>query len=280
MGHHVFADSATNGPRGQALVEELIPHIEATFPAIPTAWARLLSGHSSGGWSSLWLQVTYPETFGGVWSISPDPVDFRDFQRIDLYARDENMFRDRDGNRRPLARRGERPVLFFDDFSRMEDVLGDGGQLRSFEAVFSPLGADGRPRRLWDRNSGAIDPEVARAWQKYDIRLVLERNWPVLGPKLAGKLHVLTGELDTFYLEGAVRLLKESLATLQSDAVVAVIPGKDHSSILDSALAARLDREMQAALELELEHDGDRSKSKASDATPSRSPAPVSVSGR
>jgi hypothetical protein len=268
MGHHVFADSGTNGPRGRALVEELIPHIEATFPAIPVASARLLTGHSSGGWSSLWLQVTYPETFGGVWSISPDPVDFRDFQRIDLYARGENMFRDRDGNRRPLARRGDRPVLFFDDFSRMEDALGDGGQLRSFEAVFSPLGPDGRPRRLWDRNSGDIDPEVARAWQKYDIRLVLERNWPVLGNRLAGKLHILTGELDTFYLEGAVRLLKESLATLQSDAVVDVIPGKDHSSILDAALAARLDREMQAALE--------HHRSKASDATPSRSPAPVS----
>ena len=33
-GHHVFADSATNGPRGTALVEEFIPYIERTFPAI------------------------------------------------------------------------------------------------------------------------------------------------------------------------------------------------------------------------------------------------------
>src|SRR6185312_22062 len=79
-GHHVFADSATNGPRGRALVEELIPHIEATFPAIAEPRARLLAGHSSGGWSSLWLQITHPETFGGVWSTSPDSVDFRDFQ--------------------------------------------------------------------------------------------------------------------------------------------------------------------------------------------------------
>jgi S-formylglutathione hydrolase FrmB len=268
MGHHVFADSATNGPRGRALVEELIPHIEATFPVIRAASARLLNGHSSGGWSSLWLQVTYPETFGGVWSTSPDPVDFRDFQGIGIYERGENMFRDRDGNRRPLARRGGRPVLFFDGFSRMEDALGDGGQLRSFEAVFSPLGPDGRPRRLWDRTTGAIDPEVALAWQKYDIRLVLERNWPALGPKLSGKLHVITGALDTFYLEGAVRLLKESLATLESDAVVEVIPGKDHTSILDAALAARLDREMQAAL--------DRDHPNASDARPARSPATVS----
>jgi hypothetical protein len=270
MGHHVFADSATNGPRGRALVEELIPHIESTFHAVPRASARLLNGHSSGGWSSLWLQVTYPETFGGTWSTSPDPVDFRDFQRIDLYARDANMFHDRDGKRRPLARRGGRPVLFFDDFSRMEDVIGDGGQLRSFEAVFSPLGSDGAPRRLWDRGDGAIDPEVARAWQAYDIRLVLERNWPVLGPKLAGKLHVITGALDTFYLDGAARLLKESLATLKSDAVVEIIPGKDHSSILDAELTARLDREMKAALNRN--HD----PAPASDATSSPSSAPAS----
>ena len=70
-GHHVFADSATNGPRGAALIEELIPHIEKTFPAIADPRARLVNGHSSGGWSSLWLQVTYPESFGGTWSTSP-----------------------------------------------------------------------------------------------------------------------------------------------------------------------------------------------------------------
>jgi Putative esterase len=265
-GHHAFADSATNGPRGRALVEELIPHIERTYHAIGRPTGRLLCGHSSGGWSSLWLQVTYPETFGGAWSISPDPVDFRDFQGIDLTAPGANMFRDRAGNRRPIARRRSRPVLWYDDFSRMEDVIGDGGQLRSFEAVFSPIGPDGRPRRLWDRATGAIDPEIARAWEAYDIRLVLERNWPRLGPGLSGKLHVMTGALDTYYLEGAVRLLKESLAALGSDAVVEVIPGKDHSSILGPELTARLDREMNAALD----------HARASDANPSPDPAPLS----
>ena len=110
---------------------------------------------------------------------------------------------------------------------------------------------------------------MARAWEAYDIRLVLERNWPALGPKLAGKLHVITGALDTFYLEGAVRLLKESLAALESDAVVEIIPGKDHSSILDAELAARLDREMKAAVDRDHEH------APASDASPSPSPAPA-----
>jgi Putative esterase len=247
-GHHVFADSATNGPRGQALVEELIPHIEKTFPAIAEPGARLLNGHSSGGWSSLWLQVTYPDTFGGTWSTSPDPVDFRDFQRINLYAPGENMYRDPQGNRRPLARRGEEPVVFYEPFSRVEDVLGEGGQLYSFEAVFSPLDRDGKPRKLWNRATGVIDPEVTKAWEAYDIRLKLERNWKTLAPKLAGKIHVITGEIDTFYLEGAVKLLKESLAKLGSDAVIEVVPGRDHSTLMDTALSERINREMTAAV--------------------------------
>lgn len=245
-GHHVFADSPTNGPRGTAMVEEFIPFIERTFPVVADPRARLLNGHSSGGWSSLWLQVTYPDVFGGTWSTSPDPVDFRDFQRIDLYAAGENMFKDRDGRRRPIARMGRLPVLWYEPFSRMDDVIGRGGQLGSFEAVFSPLDRDGRPRRLWDRSTGAIDPEVARAWEPHDIRLVLERNWPALGPKLGGKLRVITGGLDTFYLEGAVSLLRESLARLGSDAVVEIVPDRDHRTILDPALADRLDREMRA----------------------------------
>ena len=248
-GHHVFADSAFNGPRGRALVEELIPHIEKNFPAIAKPQARFVNGHSSGGWSSLWLQVAYPDVFGGVWSISPDPVDFRDFQQINLYEAGENMFRDRGGDPRPIARRGTRPVLFYESFSRMEDVIGDGGQLHSFEAVFSPIEKDGRPRPLYDRATGKVDPETAKTWEAYDIRLVLERGWNSLAPKLAGKIHVVMGDLDTFYLEGASRRLKESLARLGSDAVIEIVPNRDHSTILDAGLAERFNREMNEALD-------------------------------
>ena len=46
-GHHVFADSATNGPRGAALVEELIPYLEKTFPIVAEPRARLLTGPPS-----------------------------------------------------------------------------------------------------------------------------------------------------------------------------------------------------------------------------------------
>jgi S-formylglutathione hydrolase FrmB len=243
-GHCVFADSANNGPWGKALVTEFIPYIEKTFRAVGKPEGRFTRGHSSGGWSSLWLQVAYPDFFGGCWSTSPDPVDFRDFQRIDLYKQGQNMFKDENGKPRPLARFGDTPAIFYQQFSDMERPIR-GEQLGSFEAVFSPRGEDGEPMKLWDRTTGAVDNAVALAWQKYDIGLILRKNWKVLGPKLTGKIHVYMGNMDTFYLDGAVRLLQKDLKDLGSDAVVEMLPG-DHATVMTHELEQRIDREMAA----------------------------------
>jgi S-formylglutathione hydrolase FrmB len=246
LGHHVFADSANNGPVGTALVEELIPHVEKTYRGIGEAGARFVTGHSSGGWSSLWLQVEYPDTFGGCWSTSPDPVDFRDFQRVNVYAPGTNLFTDTDGKPRALSRPVGGRALDFRRFSDMEVLMGRGGQLGSFEAVFSPKGSDGKPRQLWDRKTGAIDPAVAKAWEKYDVRKKLEREWDDVGSRLAGKLHVYMGDEDTFHLDGATRLLRRSLESLGSDAVVEMFPGKTHA-LVDAKLRERMNREMADA---------------------------------
>jgi S-formylglutathione hydrolase FrmB len=227
-GHHVWADSANNGPWGEALTTELIPHLEKEFRLIGEPDARYLAGHSSGGWSSLWLQVTYPDFFGGVWSSSPDPVDFAAFQTVDIYAGD-NMYTHADGSTRPVSR--EMPggrQLMTPVFDRLEQVLGRGGQLQSFEAVFSPRGADGEPMKLWSRESGKVDPKIAEAWRKYDIRLILERDWKTLGPKLAGKLYLYCGDQDTFYLEKAFFKLRDALQRLGSDAKIEIIEGAGH----------------------------------------------------
>lgn len=248
-GHHVFADSANNGPRGQSLVDEFLPAFDKQYRSIAKPTARFVTGHSSGGWSSLWIQVTYPEHFGGVWSTAPDPVDFRDFQRINLYAANENMYSTAEGKPRPLARIGGQVRLWYKGFADMEWALGPGGQLHSFEAVFSPRGEDGTPELVWDRETGKVATEVAKTWEKYDIRLILERNWKELEPKLRGKLHVFMGDQDTFYLEGATVLLKESLGKLGSDARVEIIPGRDHFNLLPPELQVRIRSEMVAAFE-------------------------------
>ncbi len=247
-GHHVFADSANNGPVGKAFTTEFLPGLEKTYRAIPHQRARFLTGHSSGGWSSLWLQVTYPEVFGGTWSTAPDPVDFRDFQQINLYDQTSNMYRDAANQPRPIARMGQVPILWYESFSKMEQVLGHGGQLRSFEAVFSPRGKDGAPLKLYNRETGAIDAQVAESWKAYDIRLILETNWEQLAPQLAGKIHVFMGDQDTFYLEGATVLLKQSLDRLNGnitgDTVIEIHSGKTHSSLLTRELFLQMRKEM------------------------------------
>ncbi|RMF71488.1 MAG: hypothetical protein D6744_17910 [Planctomycetota bacterium] len=227
-GHHVFADSANNGPWGTALVTELIPYLEKQFRLIPESDARYPFGLSSGGWSSLWLQVAYPDTFGGVWSLAPDPVDFSAFQRTNIYDPHDNLYREPDGSPRPVSRPTPRGQIFFEPMSRMEETIGRGGQLQSFEAVFSPRGRDGKPRQLWDRATGSIHEDVAQAWKKYDIRLKIEREWNTLQAKLAGKLHIFCGDQDTFWLDLAVVKLRDALTELGSDAEVVIVPGAHH----------------------------------------------------
>ncbi len=234
LGHHVFADSDNNGPWGRALTEELIPHLEEKFRLVPEAHGRFLYGHSSGGWSSLWLQVSYPKLFGGVWAGSPDPVDFHDFCGVNLYDPKTNLYTDGEGKPRPQIRHAGRIRLSFKDFAQLEDVIGPGGQLHSFEAVFGSRSSDGTPRLLFDRRTGEINAREVDAWRRYDIVAKIEREWDALGPKLAGKITVIMGQEDNFYLEGATERLKATLKRLGSDARVFIVPGFDHSSILMS----------------------------------------------
>jgi hypothetical protein len=85
LGHHGFVDSVNHGPRGTALVSELIPHLESKFRLVTRPEARIVTGHSSGGWSALWLQLNWPQVFGGCWARAPDPIDFSAFQMANLW---------------------------------------------------------------------------------------------------------------------------------------------------------------------------------------------------
>ena len=47
---------------------------------------------------------------------------------------------------------------------------------------------------------------------KYDLLHILRSNWPTLGPKVAHKLNVYVGDMDSFYLNNAVERLNAFLA--------------------------------------------------------------------
>lgn len=230
-GTHEFADSANNGPWGQALTEEFIPWLDAHYRTDPAA--RFAIGHSSGGWSALWLQVRYPKLFAGAWPLAPDPVDFHNFTNVDIYAPGANAYRNADGSPVALQRvyRSTNTVPFR-AYAELEDLLGDhGGQLSSFDWVFSPKGPDGKPTPLFDHKSGAVDPKVAAYWRdNYDISHIIRRDWARLKPDLDGKIHLWVGTLDTYHLEGAARLLKATLDDLGATSDFHFIEGADHST--------------------------------------------------
>jgi S-formylglutathione hydrolase FrmB len=229
-------NSANNGPYGDAFTQELIPWIEAHFRGAGEPRARVMSGRSTGGWAALALQIFYPDFFNGAWAISPDSVDFRAFQLVNIYE-EKNAFVNEHGEERPSARELNGDVhLLMRREVQLENVLGHGGQWTrssgqwgAWNAVYGPRGADGQPVPLWDAN-GMINRAVAVQWQKYDLRIVLEKNWPTLAPKLRGKLHLWVGEADDYFLNNAVHLLDESLAAREPKDVATFTygPGQGH----------------------------------------------------
>lgn len=234
-GHSVFCNSRSIGPWGDALVRDMIPALEKKYGGAG-AEHRYVTGVSSGGWSCLYLQVTYPKDFAGCWSHVPDPIDFYDFQQINLYeplpnGKNRNMYTDEEGKPRPLARRGNQVMLTYEDFVRREHVTNPGGQIRSFDATFSQPEKDGTPQRVFDFETGEVNHAVAQTWRKYDLSHQLLTQWDDLKGDLSGKIHIYAGELDTFYLNGAVERFQKlaEQAGMLEDMEVKVIPKMAHS---------------------------------------------------
>ena len=214
-------NSANNGPYGDALVKKMIPYLEAHFRMIPKPYARVLTGGSTGGWESLAVQVFYPDFFGGTWTLYPDPVDFRRYQLSNVYDDDNAFFEP--GHTwlqapRYMQRKADgQPEVTMQSMSQLEDVLGSHGrsgqQMEIWEAVYGPVGEDGYPKPLWDKQTGKIDHSVALYMRDhgYDLSYNLRTNWATLGPKLTGKIHVYVGDMDNYYLNLAVYLLEDGL---------------------------------------------------------------------
>jgi hypothetical protein len=215
---------------------------------IPEANGRLLTGQSSGAWASLWLQVVYPEYFGGAWPVSPDPVDFRNFVGVNLFDPEENAFFEKDGSLRPLIISGGDTVYTWKDISDKEIITGPGGWMNTFEGVFSPKGEDGHPVPMWDRNTGEIAREIVEFWKNYDIRSIIEENWESLGPKLQGKLYIYVADDDDARLDDSIRLFQSSMEKLGSDAFIKILDSGGHGDGVWKQIIEEIHEQMDARL--------------------------------
>jgi putative esterase len=231
-------NSANNGPYGDAITQELIPYIEQKFRGIGRPWARVLTGCSTGGWEALGMQIMYPDFYNGTWAGAPSPIDFRAWRLVNIYEDENAYWRKGVWGLVPtpgIGSRGPNEVL---PASRMEDdhvgltmeqdnlhelAIGDHGRgaglWDGMQAVFGPLGEDGYPGMIWDKRTGAINRDVAQYWREHaDLGYILRRDWPTLGPRLAGKIHLTVGTTDQWYLANAVRYVDAFLKTTKDPA--------------------------------------------------------------
>lgn len=278
-GHTLFADSANNGPRGRALIEELLPALEAKYNLIARPEARLLRGHSSGGWAALWLAITYPDTFGACWASSPDPVDFRRFQLPDIYA-DRSMYdigalelarpplnryappsfllesSVPDGPRDIASTRDNgKPAMSIRTENAIEEVLGpdntSGQQWDSWQAVWGPRNERGHPAALYDPFSGRIDRAIAGLYRAYDIAERLRADPGRVGLIFHQRIRLLVGGQDTYFLNEAVALLKPEVEKLSffhypegRGGYIKILPDADHGSIFQLKELSGIPQEM------------------------------------
>jgi hypothetical protein len=214
-------NSANLGPYGDAIETELIPAIEKQFRGIGQGWARFAYGGSTGGWESMAVQMFYPDHYNGAFIACPDPVDFRAFITANLYQ-DKNVYY-MQGAHADIPQPGMRDYLgrtliTMQSVNQYELALGSRGrsgeQFDIWQAVYGPVGKDGYPQPIFDKETGVIDPAVAAYWKEhYDLSAILQRDWATLGPKLQGKLNVYVGSADTYFLTDAVYYLEDFLKT-------------------------------------------------------------------
>ena len=212
-------NSANLGPYGDAIETELLPYIEKQFRAIGQGWARFVYGGSTGGWEALAVQIFNPDYYNGAFAACPDPVDFRAYTTINLYA-DKNAYV-LAGPNKAVEQPGMRNYLGHvtatqRDMNYLELALGtrgrSGQQYDIWQAVYSPVGPDGYPQPIFNKETGEIDPAVAQYWREhFDLSHILARDWSTLGPKLRGKIHIYVGSADTYFLNAAVYYIEDFL---------------------------------------------------------------------
>ncbi|TID15498.1 Alpha/Beta hydrolase protein [Venturia nashicola] len=209
-------NTANLGPWGDAINDELIPHLDKTFNTIAAPYARIQEGASTGGWESIASVIYRPDLFGACFSSYPDPLDFHRHQDIPLYTNKNAYLRDDGVTPIFSIRRFEKGVQINETSVGQENhwelAFGTssrsiGGQWDIWNAVFGVQGLNHYPLEPWDKVTGEIYPEAVELWKPFDLANYITSNWNNrlnLGKVLKNRLHVYVGLHDDYFLNEGV----------------------------------------------------------------------------
>jgi hypothetical protein len=74
---------------------------------------------------------------------------------------------------------------------------------------------------------------VAYWHDHYDLAHIVESTWADRGPDLKGRIHVIVGTADTFYLDGAAHKFEAVLKKLDADPHFTYLPDRTHFDLYD-----------------------------------------------
>ncbi|MBI5653071.1 MAG: esterase family protein [Chloroflexi bacterium] len=132
-------------PMETVVVQELIPHIDATFRTLATRDARMIEGFSMGGYGAARLGLKYPELFGALSMLGAGPLQpeftaeigpaFNAQARVKIleivYGNDQNYFRA--ASPWMLA---EQNRLAVSGKTRIRQVVGDRDAMLAYNRAF------------------------------------------------------------------------------------------------------------------------------------------------
>ena len=233
-------NTANLGPYGDAINDELIPHIEKTFNTIQAPYARIQEGGSTGGWESAASLIYRPDLFGACFSSYPDSLDFHRHQDIELYTA-KNAYIRANGSFVPSIRTfvngTEKVLATVASENHWELTFGtasrSSNQWDIWNAVFGVQGYNNYPLEPWDKVTGEIYPEAVEYWKPFDLSNYITSNWNTsrnLGKNLAGRIFVYVGSWDNYYLnEGVMEFQKRTDVIGGAGwANVTILPEKPH----------------------------------------------------
>lgn len=209
------ANTANLGPWGDAINEELIPHLEATFNTIQAPYARIQEGGSTGGWESIANVIFRPDLFGVCFTSYPDSLDFHRHQDIPLYT-NRNAYVSNNGTTivsiRDFENGTQVDLASVAQENHWELTYGTSsrsiiGQWDIWNAVFGVQGLNNYPLEPWDKVTGEIYPEAVGYWKHFDLSHYVTSNWDNhlnLGEVLKHRIYVYVGLQDTYFLNEGV----------------------------------------------------------------------------
>ena len=216
-----YVNTPNYGPYGDATVKELIPAIEKRFRIYAEPWARTIEGCSTGGGIAAYQVIFYPKFWCGAWPGAPDQMDFRAYMLVNIYSDPNAYFWDKGlipGSIKVprLAKRTPQgdSIYTMEHENDWEHAIATKGRSQRgdwdmWQALYCPVGPDGYPATLWDKETGVIDHAVANACKPMDMSIYVTEHWPTIGKDLSGKLHYWVGTNDDYFLNLGVQYFQQ-----------------------------------------------------------------------